>query len=170
MIFHKNNFPEQFISRFVTSRARKSSSLISTLFPAFSSRNLGHFYPPRQSTENKRRQLISVAYIIRFFTRPASPRMTNWNNNNGYILQGAEVVAARALKYIYCRGPRHNRILSDKKRTPPLFLIFRRKLICRVSPSGSWAFALTLPSPSVLLANIPKTSPPTTGLFRERDS
>lgn len=40
-----------------------------------------------EMTENKRPLLISGAYIIRFFARYGRRRMTNCNNNNGYILQ-----------------------------------------------------------------------------------
>lgn len=81
-----------------------------------------HPLSSRRPAENKRRPFISGAYIIRFFTRPASPRMTNWNNNNGYILHTAARGSGPRLKYIYCRCPRHNRILSDKKRTDPTAL------------------------------------------------
>lgn len=112
---------------------------ISTPFPAsphrFPRRRNPAFIPPpvhllalplppsrRRQAENKRRPFISGAYIIRFFTRPASPRMTNWNNNNGYILHGGPRHRGPRLKYIYCRCPRHNRILSDKKRTDPTAL------------------------------------------------
>lgn len=66
----------------------KESSSISTLFPAFSTRNLEPvLYPLDGRPKINVRPFISGAYIIRFFTRPASTRMTNWNNNNGYILQ-----------------------------------------------------------------------------------
>lgn len=56
--------------------------------------------PPsrRRQAENKRRPFISGAYIIRFFTRPASPRMTNWNNNNGYILHGVPAAPGAAFE------------------------------------------------------------------------
>lgn len=58
-------------------------------------------HPPpsrRRQAENKRRPFISGAYIIRFFTRPASPRMTNWNNNNGYILHGVPAAPGAAFE------------------------------------------------------------------------
>lgn len=98
---------------------------IPLLFPLPSTSSPSPSPPPpsrRRKAENKRRPFISGAYIIRFFTRPASPRMTNWNNNNGYILHGGPRHRGPRLKYIYCRCPRHNRILSDKKRTDPTAL------------------------------------------------
>lgn len=48
---------------------------------------LRHWVFSLEMTENKRPPLISGAYIIRFFTRRGRRRMTNCNNNNGYILQ-----------------------------------------------------------------------------------
>lgn len=53
------------------------------------------------------------------------------------------------LKYIYCPA-RHNRILSDERRTSLFFLIFHRKLISRVSPSGRRALD---PTPLSLLCS-----------------
>lgn len=138
IIIHLSNYPSfrLFDSlRFSRARQRKQFAFEFPLYspaPVFHEEESRFYFPSpslpphplssRRPAENKRRPFISGAYIIRFFTRPASPRMTNWNNNNGYILHTAARGSGPRLKYIYCRCPRHNRILSDKKRTDPTAL------------------------------------------------
>lgn len=115
-----------------------------------------------EMTENKRPPLISGTYIIRFFT--------------GRAVVAAWLIATTTMDIFYNgRGGRHERLeihllpretqsnpVGWEERTSLFFLIFHRKLISRVSPSGRDELSTRrhFPSPlSVLLTNIPKTFP-----------